>query len=170
MFDLNSQCSHPTCVFLQDPCLWDKVDCSWYSRLGWFQAFNARYLISPLKSPIQNVQLLLPFHVSEVKSSPVLCPRFKSSSWVELEFECRLGRQGPHFLFALCWLSGLQDLSSSTRDWTHAPCSGNTESWLLDYQGSPWSLHFWWLCLLLAVERLPRSETRAAFFSLYLKK
>ena len=58
--------------------------CSWYSRLSWFQGFNALYLISPFKSPIQKVQLLLPFHISEIKSSPVLCPRSKSSSWVEL--------------------------------------------------------------------------------------
>ena len=80
--------------------------CSRYSRLGWFQAFNALYLISPLKSLIQKVQLLLPFHISEVKSNPVLCHRFKSSSWVELGFECRLGRQGHTFcLLCVGWVA-----------------------------------------------------------------
>ena len=34
-------------------------------------------------------------------------------------------------------LCGLQDLSSPTRDRTHAPCSGSTESYPLDHQGSP---------------------------------
>ena len=29
------------------------------------------------------------------------------------------------------------DLSALTRDRTHAPCSGSTESQLLDHQGSP---------------------------------
>ena len=32
---------------------------------------------------------------------------------------------------------GMQDLSSTTRDGTHAPCSGNTESQPLDQQGHP---------------------------------
>lgn len=30
----------------------------------------------------------------------------------------------------------MQDPRSPTKDWTHAPFSGNTESWLLDCQGS----------------------------------
>ena len=32
---------------------------------------------------------------------------------------------------------GMWDLSSPTRDGTQAACSGSTESYLLDHQGSP---------------------------------
>lgn len=42
--------------------------------------------------------------------------------------------------FVLVWgfrLCGLWDLSS-LGDQTHAPCSGNVESYPLDRQGSPW--------------------------------
>ena len=35
--------------------------------------------------------------------------------------------------------SGMQDLISPTRDWTHAPCIGSTESSPLDLQGGPTS-------------------------------
>ena len=34
----------------------------------------------------------------------------------------------------------MQDLSSQTRDWTHAPCSGSAESYPLDHQGNPQNL------------------------------
>ena len=34
-------------------------------------------------------------------------------------------------------LCHMQDLSSPTRDWTHAPCSGRLEPESLDYQGGP---------------------------------
>ena len=40
-------------------------------------------------------------------------------------------------LFFLVTLNGLQDLSSSTRDGTHAPCSRCVESQPLDRQGTP---------------------------------
>ena len=41
------------------------------------------------------------------------------------------------FVFFLAMLHGMQDLSSPTRDQTHAPCIGSTESQPLDHQGSP---------------------------------
>ena len=40
-------------------------------------------------------------------------------------------------LFALVEPRGMQGLSSTTRDQTQAPCSGNTESYILGHQGIP---------------------------------
>ena len=41
------------------------------------------------------------------------------------------------FLIFLATPGGMRDLSSLTRDGTHAPCSGSVESQPLDSQGSP---------------------------------
>ena len=48
------------------------------------------------------------------------------------------------FLKSLAILRGMQDLSSPTRDGTHAPCSGSID--LLDHQGSP-GLFFFRVCV-----------------------
>ena len=45
-----------------------------------------------------------------------------------------------YFYFFLAMPHGMWNLSSPTRDWTHVPCGGSTESQLLDHQGSPWIL------------------------------
>ena len=45
-----------------------------------------------------------------------------------------------YFLNFLAVFSGLQNLSSLTRDWTHVPCRGSTESQRLDHQGIPQDL------------------------------
>ena len=47
------------------------------------------------------------------------------------------------FLAAPC---GLQDCSSLTRGRTCAPCSGISESWLLDHQGSPIKYSYFIFC------------------------
>ena len=39
-----------------------------------------------------------------------------------------------------CTSNGMQHLSSSTRYWIHAPCSGSVEFWPLDFWGSPWAM------------------------------
>ena len=66
-----------------------------------------------------------------------------------------------YFYLLLFWgrTYGMQDVSSPTRDRTHAPCTGITESQPLDHQGSPmtWShLHTKMLILgtSLVVQRL----------------
>ena len=48
------------------------------------------------------------------------------------------------FLKSVAILCGMQDLSSPTRDGTHAPCSGSID--LLDCQGSP-GLFFFKVCV-----------------------
>ena len=58
---------------------------------------------------------------------------------------------GDRDLSSLCFVSfdswgflaalwGLWEPTSSTKDWTHASCSGRAESQPLHFQGSPWSL------------------------------
>ena len=42
-----------------------------------------------------------------------------------------------YFLYFLAFPLGMWDLSSSTRDKTHAPCSRSVASWPLDRQGNP---------------------------------
>ena len=41
------------------------------------------------------------------------------------------------YIYFLAALQGLRDLSSPTRDRTHAPCSGSAESKPMDGQGIP---------------------------------
>ena len=73
---------------------------------------------------------------SQVLAKPQLEYYIQSRTW-----------RGSHlFLFYYYYLGaggtyGMQDLSSPTRDRTHAPCIGITESHPLDHQGSPmtWS-------------------------------
>ena len=43
------------------------------------------------------------------------------------------------FFFFFAALCSIWDHSSPTRDWTLTPCSGSTESYPLDSQGTPWS-------------------------------
>ena len=47
------------------------------------------------------------------------------------------------------WLSSMQDLSSLTRDQTHAPCNGSKQSQSLGYQGIAGS----WLLLIIELSR-----------------
>ena len=62
----------------------------------------------------------------------------------------------------------MQDLSSPTRDGTHAPCSGSVESYLLDHKGAPVCLPFERLVFLLlwgqtGQRRQPPSLAESAF-------
>ena len=53
-------------------------------------------------------------------------------------------------MFFVCFGGSMQDFSSPTRDWIHAPCGGSSgimESWLLDCQGSKSLLVDEWLLL-----------------------
>ena len=62
-------------------------------------------------------------------------------------------------IYLFLFFGHMWDLSSLTRDQTHAPCSGSTESKQLDHQGSPTSILslknffkfdlFIWLCQVL---------------------
>ena len=90
-------------------------------------------------------------HCLASKSRESLCPTHpgtpfqssKSLGWKDQIFHITRpkGKFSPFFFFGgggyggmLC---GLQDLNSLTRDQTHAPCGGSTESYPLDHRGSP---------------------------------
>ena len=68
-----------------------------------------------------------------------LCPflLFHSCSlWIFSPWSGQL-RPWTFFFFFLVSPRGMQDLSSLTRDWTCAPCSGSVASSPLEHQGSP---------------------------------
>ena len=58
-------------------------------------------------------------------------------------------------LFILAVQPGVWDLSSLTRNWTHALCSGSAESQQLGHRGSPW---LWFLLVKLFCSHRPISS------------
>ena len=65
-------------------------------------------------------------------------PEWNGKSGWGPDLPTQSGRRLASVLFCfLTLLRGMQDLSSLTRDQTHAPCSGSVESQPLDHQGNP---------------------------------
>ena len=61
------------------------------------------------------------------------------------------------YLFILAATHATWDLSSPTRDWTHAPCIGSLESKPLDCQGSPGCMYLFELVFSFFQIYIPRS-------------